>query len=497
MQKRTKEMIFAGVIILASLFVPSQTTFAQINPEVPGHNVQYKALGRLKFNGQKCKKLFVNGVEHKKYYDDGKLVFTALYTTTFHIDKNNTVSYDLPHGEKLIDFLPPVPAKAGYIFAGWRSDDSANATVYTNSNTPTITGEANYYAVFKKDITITYKTGGADLKGSSTIIYNNGNNYVPYVTPKNFTSGYGTLLGYRTDTATTATVDYSTSHGYQFTDNTTLYAVFKKHQDLTKNITVNMTANGNGGTISPASDSASVTTHWTYDEITNAGNINAKTTINSSKPNQTLSGNWTFTGTRNDHTFLGIGNGETSGSYSAIVNYNSNNRSVSYTAQWKHNKGWYGKTDYENTVWQCYDSNGELRKGFISPHSDGNDVATGTDVVWNNNTYYCDENGYMKWGWFKIENKWYYGELPNNNVVTGAHYTGWRYIDKKYYYFNPDLSMATGWIDVGGKWFYLTTYNDAVTWGGDYQEGQMLASTYLDYNGKRYYFDKDGVCTNP
>ena len=75
---------------------------------------------------------------------------------------------------------------------------------------------------------------------------------------------------------------------------------------------------------------------------------------------------------------------------------------------------------------------------------------------------------------------WYYWD---NN---GYCYTGWKYINGDWYFFNLNTGkMQTGWLleDIGytPRWYYL---------GSD---GAMLSSEWEKINGKWYYFMSSGV----
>ena len=47
--------------------------------------------------------------------------------------------------------------------------------------------------------------------------------------------------------------------------------------------------------------------------------------------------------------------------------------------------------------------------------------------------------------------------------------TNWSFINGKWYYFNPDGTMATGWIKDGDQWYYLSESGDMLqdTWTPD------------------------------
>lgn len=75
---------------------------------------------------------------------------------------------------------------------------------------------------------------------------------------------------------------------------------------------------------------------------------------------------------------------------------------------------------------------------------------------------------------------------------------------EKYNYWSPyepsDSSLTigvTGWVYTNGYWYYYCTLEDCKAWGPKYHECMMLRNTWMDWNGKRYYFDANGHCTNP
>ena len=76
---------------------------------------------------------------------------------------------------------------------------------------------------------------------------------------------------------------------------------------------------------------------------------------------------------------------------------------------------------------------------------------------------------------------------------TRAEYTGWKYINGSWVFFNPDHSVATGLIKSGNGYYYVTydEYYDEDT--EEYgHEAYSLADAYMVVNGKLYYFDKTG-----
>ncbi|MGX8692261.1 MAG: transglutaminase domain-containing protein [Clostridia bacterium] len=108
----------------------------------------------------------------------------------------------------------------------------------------------------------------------------------------------------------------------------------------------------------------------------------------------------------------------------------------------------------------------------------GGAMQTGWQRI-NGTWYYFAPGGAMQTGWQKIGGYWYYF------APGGAMQTGWQKINDTWYYFAPGGTMQTGWLKSDGYWFYL----DA--------SGAMLANTSREINGKVYYFNASGVCTNP
>lgn len=76
-------------------------------------------------------------------------------------------------------------------------------------------------------------------------------------------------------------------------------------------------------------------------------------------------------------------------------------------------------------------------------------------------------------GWVKTEMGWMYNE-------SGKPVTGWKQIDGKRYYFEANGVMQTGWKQVSGKWYYLHT------------DGAMRTD-WKQIGGKWYYFHTDGA----
>lgn len=99
--------------------------------------------------------------------------------------------------------------------------------------------------------------------------------------------------------------------------------------------------------------------------------------------------------------------------------------------------------------------------------------------------YYLDKNGYMALGWQIIGGKKYYlKSKKTKGLETGGYMvTGWEKIDGKWYYFRSSGELLTNNWKQGkdGKWYFCG------------KNGAMATSKIIDWKGKKYFVDDDGV----
>ena len=154
--------------------------------------------------------------------------------------------------------------------------------------------------------------------------------------------------------------------------------------------------------------------------------------------------------------------------------------------------------------WYYFNNSGVMQKGWQQIggawyYLDRSNGAMATGWLDDGGWYYLSDSGAMLTGWQEIGGKWYY--LASTGVMqtgwiksgdawyylgsSGAMMTGWQKIDGDWYYLTSSGAMATKWQEIGGKWYWFGT------------NGVMVYSTSIEYGGKTYNFDKDGVCTNP
>lgn len=150
-----------------------------------------------------------------------------------------------------------------------------------------------------------------------------------------------------------------------------------------------------------------------------------------------------------------------------------------------------------------YDEDGKMVTGWAEIRGakyyfkENGDMATGLMDI-GGATYGFAPDGHMLTGVQKIEGREYdfgesgaaykgwredNGKYRYSDEDAGGFITGFRTIDGKTYYFDVDFYMVTGVQTIGGK-LYL--------FGSD---GVMTEGWYLDDDGNKYYFTKDGAAT--
>lgn len=171
--------------------------------------------------------------------------------------------------------------------------------------------------------------------------------------------------------------------------------------------------------------------------------------------------------------------------------------------------------------WYKYDTQTAKAKGKAYPRNEEFSI--------NGKTYRFDSAGWMKTGWQKVDDKWYY----YGGKRDGAKKIGWQKVSGKWYYLDPttavmktgrlDLrsyawdsatssivnrgdvyylsssgAMKTGWNKENGKWYYYKSSGamamSLLTWikNGYYllgHDGAMITGLY-DVNKDKCYFDK-------
>jgi uncharacterized protein YgiM (DUF1202 family) len=107
---------------------------------------------------------------------------------------------------------------------------------------------------------------------------------------------------------------------------------------------------------------------------------------------------------------------------------------------------------------------------------EGKTKVTGWKEI-DKNWYYFNEDGIMSTGWFKYNEKWY------NLSDSGSMNIGWKKINEKWYHFNSDGTMSIGWINDNGTWYFTNS-------NGDMETGT------IGIDGEVYTFSDSGALLN-
>ena len=208
-------------------------------------------------------------------------------------------------------------------------------------------------------------------------------------------------------------------------------------------------------------------------------------------------------------------------------------------------KNAYSDGEYEiNGKYYGFDSSCAMITGWGKWVTENDDGTTWIDWTWsdasgaqvsgwkyiNKKWYYFDPGSMYAYsdGFYEIKGK-YYGFDSSYAMVTGWHKwvyedddgyksvnwswsdsggvaaSGWKYINKKWYYFDPDTMYAYSDNDyeIKGKWYGFDSSCAMIVgwhkWGDDdwgywtWSDASGVEATgWKDINGKRYYFDPDG-----
>ena len=184
------------------------------------------------------------------------------YTITYDIASNansgdtltnkpSTQTYSYTGGT--VTITSTIPKRTGYTFAGWcRSSNSTSNLLSSGANINQTTSNITLYAVWKKDIEITYNInegiGTTPTKQSATIYNKNTGATFSLATNDGFLNQGYKFIGWST-TKNDSSTQVSTSTS--FIASTTLYALWEiQYYSLTTNIYTNGVDSDNGNSIS-------------------------------------------------------------------------------------------------------------------------------------------------------------------------------------------------------------------------------------------------------
>lgn len=107
---------------------------------------------------------------------------------------------------------------------------------------------------------------------------------------------------------------------------------------------------------------------------------------------------------------------------------------------------------------------------FLTKHKPPYNIAGQTFIGFIYNEYLAEE------GWVKDDTGWWYKYSDGSYPVSC-----WKFINKKWYYFDAKGYMKTGWVKYRDHWYYCG------------KDGAMLENRWVKWNGAWYYVGKDGM----
>ena len=235
-------------------------------------------------------------------YCDDKETCTLTITPKAHIitfkanggtgeDKTQSVKYNVSTALSANTFT-----RTGYRFLGWSESSSATSATYTDNGSVTFTTDKTLYAVWKEQVTVTFKPNGGTPNTEYTQTVDKGVSTT--LDSHSYSKTGHDFIGFNTSSsATTAT--HKSGTAYTFSANTTLYAIFtpkkftvtydknasgatgttESHADVAYNTSINLKANGftysgyefqgwtegsTSGTLRQPGDSYTVTSNKTF-----------------------------------------------------------------------------------------------------------------------------------------------------------------------------------------------------------------------------------------
>lgn len=211
-----------------------------------------------------------------KIYIGAEKVYSIGAIVHYVIDGSNIVSEERDEGDNALIPTTFTPSKSGWTFKGWRKDTSANGTTLTNE----LVGDQTLtlYAVFSKDVTVTYYDNSTNPSyDTKQRYYNNSNITNPTFTLTQSASSGWTARGWSTTNAGNAAITYGNGASFTRDSNITIYGLYQK--------TLTLTYAGNGHT-GGSTTAQTGTMYWAP-----AGNVYPSFTLNANGFTKT---NYTF-----------------------------------------------------------------------------------------------------------------------------------------------------------------------------------------------------------
>lgn len=180
------------------------------------------------------KRMFYDDSKVKKWYHDGERVYTSGNMVTYHIAQDTSFSEEVEYETSCLN-----PQNTEYInhfngwtFVGWREDNTASDQVLDTK----IMGDdpLELYAVYRKDVKVTYYNNSTNPSyASGTRYYNNGNVIDPKFTLTQIASSGWTARGWSTSNSGNAGITYNNGATFSRDSDITLYGLYQQPVTVT------------------------------------------------------------------------------------------------------------------------------------------------------------------------------------------------------------------------------------------------------------------------
>lgn len=165
----------------------------------------------------------------KKGICGGNIIYSGANPVTYYVDTDIVYVEEADEGDSVLSPSTFTPSKSGWTFVGWREDNAASSSVYSNlvMEDTSIT----LYAVFEQTITLSYNgngsTSGYTESQTKAQYYNNGNVVNPSFTLMNngFTKTNHSFINWAIGSANG--MQYAVGDSVTLSASTVFYAVWE------------------------------------------------------------------------------------------------------------------------------------------------------------------------------------------------------------------------------------------------------------------------------
>lgn len=189
---------------------------------------------------QKIGTVYMGSKKIGQIYKGSTLVYQSAFNITYKVDTSTTYTEKVKPNTTILSPKTFTPTKSGWTFVGWRTNTTASSTVLksTDANSKA-TKHTTVYAVFKKDVTCTFKSYKKTETKTGSIYYNNSNIVNASVTvPTGASRTDWNWRGWSAagDTADNASVAYKNGATIsELTSAKTYYGLYMKTEEIATN----------------------------------------------------------------------------------------------------------------------------------------------------------------------------------------------------------------------------------------------------------------------